>query len=298
VRRPFTRFLGIDLGGARGKTTAVAELTVRSGSHGQSEATVWVQEVATRRAGEAWRDDTLWEHLTTQPSGTVIAIGAPLTQPACSRCVAPACPGVAACEDPAVIWMRTEGRALAEGEVAESVAAPATFVTSSPSSTGAAGQRSRLLPYAHRATEIVLCHDREILPVTALGAATGLIAARAGQLKRRLAGRGFTLHDNLIEVSPHATVAALFDRRRARGYKRDADPWHTRAEIVEELGDLAFAPSSRLSREEVLRNDHCFDALVAAYTAYLWARDGWTMPEPADVFTVDGWVWAPPPRRR
>jgi hypothetical protein len=111
-------------------------------------------------------------------------------------------------------------------------------------------------------------------------------------------GSGFTLHENLIEVSPQATVAALFDRRRARGYKRDADPWHTRAEIVEQLGDLGFAPSSRLSREEVLRNDHCFDALVAAYTGYLWARDGWTMPEPADVFATDGWVWAPPPRRR
>jgi hypothetical protein len=295
VRRPFTRFLGIDLGGARGKTTAVAELTVRAGSAGEM---VWVQDVATRRAGEAWRDETLWEHLAGPTTGTVIAIGAPLTQPACTRCVVPACPGVAACEDPAVIWMRTEGRALAEGEVAGSVAAPATFV-SSPSHGGGHGSgRSRLLPYAHRATEIVHCHDHEILPVTALGAATGLIAARASQLKRRLAGNGFTLNENLIEVSPHATVAALFDRRRARGYKRDADPWHTRAEIVEQLGDLAFAPSSRLSREEVLRNDHCFDALVAAYTGYLWAREGWTMPEPADVFAADGWVWAPPPRRR
>jgi hypothetical protein len=298
VRRPFTRFLGIDLGGARGKTTAVAELTVRAGSAGEM---VWVQDVATRRAGEAWRDETLWEHLAGPTPGTVIAIGAPLTQPACTRCVVPACPGVAACEDPAVIWMRTEGRALAEGEVAESVAAPATFV-SSPAPSHHAGHggsgRSRLLPYAHRATEIVLCHDHEILPVTALGAATGLIAARASQLKRRLAGNGFTLNENLIEVSPQATVAALFDRRRARGYKRDADPWHTRAEIVEQLGDLAFAPSSRLSREEVLRNDHCFDALVAAYTGYLWAREGWTMPAPADVFAADGWVWAPPPRRR
>jgi hypothetical protein len=169
---------------------------------------------------------------------------------------------------------------------------PASYSAPSPA------KPSRLLPYSHRATEVVLCHDQELLPVTALGAATGLIAARASQLRRRLAGTGYTLHHNLIEVSPHATVAALFDRRRARGYKRDADAWHTRAEIVEQLTDLAFAPSSRLSREEVLRNDHCFDALIAGYTAYLWARDGWTLPEPADVFETDGWVWAPPPRRR
>jgi hypothetical protein len=285
VRRPFTRFLGIDLGGARGKTTAVADLTVRGGG-------IWVQEVATRRNGEPWRDDTLWEYLSSQSRDTVIAIGAPLTQPACGRCVRPACPGVAACEDPAVIWLRTEGQALAEDAVAESMAAPATVVHTHTSHT------RRLLPYSHRATEVVLCYEQELVPVSALGAANGLVAARAVQLRRRLAGAGFELNTNLIEVSPAATVASLFDRRRARGYKRDADAWQTRAAIVEHLGDLAFAPSSRLSREEVLRNDHCFDALIAGYTGYLWAREGWTLPEPADVFRDDGWVWTPPLRHR
>jgi hypothetical protein len=286
VRRPFTRFLGIDLGGSRGKTTAVAQLTLRGDG-------IWVDDVATRRGLDPWRDDTLWEHLSTLGADTVIAIGAPLTQPACSRCTLPACPGVAACEDPAVVWLRNEGHALAEEAIAESMAAPGTVVH-----TGHTHSRPRLLPYSHRATETVLCYEQELLPVAALGAATGVIGARASQLRRRLAGAGFELNRNLIEVSPAATVAALFDRRRARGFKRDADAWHTRAEIVEQLHDLAFSPSSRLSREEVLRNDHCFEAMIAGYTGYLWAREGWTMPEPADVFAVDGWIWTPPARRR
>jgi hypothetical protein len=109
-----------------------------------------------------------------------------------------------------------------------------------------------------------------------------------------LASRGFVLHRDLLEVSSRATVHALFGAQKARGYKRDADPWHTRAEIIEELGDLGFAPSSRLAKEDVLRNDHCFEALLSGYTAYLWARDGWALP--SDVFAQDGWIWVPPER--
>ena len=44
-----------------------------------------------------------------------------------------------------------------------------------------------------------------------------------------------------------------------------------------------------------VQNDHVFDAVMCAYTAYLWARDGWQMPdEHREVFNADGWIWAPP----
>jgi hypothetical protein len=42
----------------------------------------------------------------------------------------------------------------------------------------------------------------------------------------------------------------------------------------------------------VLRNDHCFDAVISAYTAFLWARDGWESP--TGVFAEDGWIFSPP----
>ena len=93
-------------------------------------------------------------------------------------------------------------------------------------------------------------------------------------------------------MSPAATIAALCGTRLARGYKRDADPWRTRALILEKLEDLSFAPQSRMAREDVLQNDHCFDAMMSAYTAYLWARDGWSAPE--GCFAEDGWVYVPP----
>jgi len=188
--------------------------------------------------------------------------------------------------------MRTAGRSLLEDAeiTSKTVHGRSTGTRRSPR------HRLRIQPYAHPATEVMVCYERGLLPPSALGAAVGLVANRAQHLRRRLLRAGYALNQNLLEVSPAATIAALFDRRRARGYKRDADPWQTRASIIEALDDLEFAPQSRLAREDALRNDHCFDALVAAYTAYLWSRDGWTMPEQPSPFADDGWIWVPPPR--
>ena len=282
--RRFTSYVGIDLGGARGKTTAVTHLVA-------AEGRARVLSVSTRHRGEPWIDATLLEFVGSLGDDLVVAVNAPLTAPACGRCVVPACPGVEACVDPAVVWQRTEGRALVEG------AAVAAAVQGAPRDRTVAEPprgRWRVQPYAHRATELVLCYERGLLPASQVGHAVGLVAARAAHLRRRLLRAGFALHQNLLEVSPAATIAALFDRRRARGYKRDADPWQTRAALVEALDDLEFAPVSRLAREDALSNDHCFDALVAAYTAYLWARDDW--PRPDGPFAEDGWIWAPPAR--
>jgi hypothetical protein len=281
VKRPFTRFIGVDLGGGRGKTTAVAEL--RSAAAG-----VEVVEVATRSVKQPWTDETLVHRLAIPATDTVIAIDAPLTQSACNRCERPVCPGMEACADPAVVWLRTEGRSLVRKVSLERANGGGT-ATTRPVQLGIA--QARLAPYAHRATDVVMTYGRTLLPLSALGTANGTIASRAGQLRRRLRGVGFELHTNLLEVSPAATIAALCGTRESRGYKRDADPWRTRAVILERLGDLAFSPRSRMAREDVLQNDHCFDAVVSAYTAYLWAREGWSTPE--GCFTEDGWITAP-----
>ena len=282
MKRSFARFVGVDLGGGRGKTTAIAE--VRSGPAGAE-----VIEVATRSGKLPWTDDTLVSRLATSAADRVIAIDAPLTQTACSRCERPVCPGMESCADPAVVWLRTTGRQL--------VQQPAESVAEGGLRGGARTRRehvaqARLAPYAHRATDVVMTYQRGLLPVSSLGAANSAITARATQLRRRLRGAGYELHTNLIEVSPAATIAALCGPAAARGYKRDADPWRTRATILEKLADISFAPQSRMAREDVLRNDHCFDAVISAYTAYRWARDGWE--HPAGVFDDDGWIVAPP----
>ena len=289
----FETFIGIDLGGARGRTTAVTRMRYQAGRNGASGHIV-VQEVSTRNGdGEPWHDAALEAYLGTHSSG-VIAINAPLTLPACMRCQLQVCPSKRECVDPAVVWLREVGHELAVQAV-ESDRDRIAVVPGGRSGTYDRPwwqQKSRVEPYVHRGCEVVLHYRHGILQRDAMGAGTGPIATRASHLKRRLAGLGFELNRNLIEVSARVTVHSLFGERKARGYRRDADPWRIRAGIVEGLGDLRFALASRMAREEVLRNDHCFDSLVSCYTAFLWARDGWTMPSEG-AFAEDGWIWSP-----
>lgn len=286
---PPRTYVGIDLGGARGRTTAVARLR-RLGDG------VTVEAVGTRHDELPWTDDVLCDHLAGEAGSVVVAINAPLTMPACVRCTLSACPGAGECVDPAVVWLREEGQRLLEAaaEDRESIAAV-------PAGIGHAtrplviARAPRLAPYLHRCCEVDLHFERNLIPRSKLGKSAGPIAARGAHLRRRLETSGFALNQTLLEVSPRATICALFGEARARGYKRDADPWETRAAIVEQLVDLSFAPTSRLSREEVLRNDHCFEALLSGYTAYLAHREHWVMRQD-EAFAEDGWIWAPPPR--
>lgn len=284
----FDTYVGIDLGGARGKTTAVATLR-RDGDE------VSVETVLARYADQQpWYDPLVADYAGELEGRVSIAINAPLTMPACVRCQLAACPGVEACVDPAVTWLRSEGAAIVdhalERDLDRIVAIPSGRAINR-TERAAPVARPRIVPYVQRCTEIELGYGRGTLPLDCTGGATGPIAARATHLTRLLRSRGFTLHDSLLEVSPRATVHVLFGADAAKGYKRDADPWHTRAKIVDHLDDLRFSPTSRLSREEVLRNDHCFEALLSAYTAYLCDRDGWELP--AGPFADDGYIFTP-----
>lgn len=291
--RGFETFIGIDLGGARGRTTAVTRLRWRGADQG-SGCAIEVQEVGTRNSdGQPWHDATLEAYLVThQPA--LVAINAPLTPPACARCQLPVCPGKQACVDPAVIWLREVGHDMAM----RAIESDRNRIAMVPG--GRSGgrdrpwwhQKSRVEPYIHRNCEVMLHYRHGVLHRDGMGAGTGPIAARANHLRRRLASLGFELNRNLLEVSARVTVHSLFGERKARGYRREADPWRIRAGIVESLAELRFAPSSRMAREEVLRNDHCFDSLISGYTGFLWARDAWTMPSEAG-FVDDGWIWSP-----
>jgi len=267
--RPFRRFIGVDLGGGKGKNTAMAVLE-RTSDGAQ------VVALAPRPSDQPLYDDVLLERLRAESEHGLLAIDAPLTLPPCLRCTEPVCPGAEACRDPAVITMRR-------------IAPPPAPVSRTAGRDGRRGKPA-ITPYTQRATEVFLQVRSGTTPRETLGQGMGPLTARASHLLRGLADR-YRLNDNLIEVYPKATLVALGFRER---YKRHLHERNTRASILAALApSLTFGPG--IWRESCVQSDHVFDAVIAAYTAFLYARDGWTLPEEhRDVVAQDGWIWTPP----
>ena len=269
--RTFLHVLGIDLGGGKGKKTALATLRV----DGQIATVV---DIAPRNGALPFYDAPLIETIRQYGDDTLICVDAPLTLPPCLRCTVPLCPGQNACVDPSVVEMR----AL--------------------SAEGAAGDRDTrrgkppITPYTQRATEVYLSRRLAIVAREGLGQGTGPLAARAAHLTRALADR-FHLNENLIEAYPKATLALL---GLGTPFKKHLRERETRARILEALaGELRFGPG--VWRELCIQSDHLFEAVICAFTGFLWARDGWKLPaaaEPRDdeARLRDGWIWTPPAR--
>lgn len=320
MRRGFRTFIGVDLGGGKGKTTAVARLRL-------DDATAQIEpgnlEVIVEDLGAhgPWYDEQLIEYVRGYAADAVLAIDAPLTLTACVRCELPTCPGQSRCEVPTVAWFRQR----------------CARYDSPGSGPGEGPRKPRYTPYTQRATEVVLHEDFGITPRETLGQGMGPLTARMAYLRRALAPL-YQLNQNLLEVYPKATLTQLFPdapppiacapggptgtnerlgirykdgngqaitlageapkrvgprSEVARLYKRSGHAIQTRTRVLSELPGLRFGPGQW--REFAVQNDHQFDALIAAYTAFLWARDGWELPEdPERVFAVDGWIWFPP----
>ena len=260
ARAGLRRFIGVDLGGGRGKTTAVARL-----EHTEHDG-IWrlVLADAKLRYGQRgtgrddepsggdtlFRDDVLVDYLERWTDAhTLVAIDAPLTLPACIRCTLP-CPGVERCEVPVVQWMRAWApRLRARGR-------------SDPG-------KPAVTPYTQRAAELLL-QGLGLSPRESLGQGTGPLAARASFLRRRLSPR-LRLHENLLEVAPALTLVQWLssDRTRALYHGDQATVWEQRKRVLHALAKgLAF---EYVWPEMVVRNVHVFHAVICAFTASLWA---------------------------
>jgi predicted RNase H-like nuclease len=255
--RSFSTFIGVDLGGGKGKNTAVARLAL----DGEG---VKVLDYGTGKDAP-WYDERLIAFLR-QHTDAVVAIDAPLTMPACVRCTLPVCPTQEVCEVPIIRWFRQRPRPIPNGK-----------------------NKPRYTPYTQRASEVILHEDFKILPRETLGQGMGPLASRGTYLVKALSGT-HVLDENLIEVYPKATITRLFTPRIAGRYKRSAESPQTRLDILNRLSDLTFAPGAW--REDGLANDHKFDAIICAYTAYLWWR-GKCQPPAEELVRHDGWIWFP-----
>jgi len=294
----FTRFIGVDLGGGRGKKTALAVLE-------RSDEGVTVTRLAPRAREVPLYDKALVAAIRDLGSTALVCVDAPLTLPPCLRCPEAVCPGQDACGDAEVIAMR--------GLAAQALAARPP----DPSCRDHRRGKPSITPYTQRATDIYL-RTRGLLARETLGQGMGPLTARAVHLVKALAP-DFRLNDNLIEVYPRATLELS---GFGEPYKKRVD---RRIDILAALPDLAFGPG--VWREECRQSDHAFDAVLCAYTGYLRQRDGWSITplvaapvtaglndragEPNDSFDAGqppsdgragepkgnehwGWIWVPP----
>jgi len=280
VQRKFQHVLGVDLGGGKSKKTALATLRV----DGRSATVV---DIAPRTGAPPFYDPTLLETIRGYGDETLLCIDAPLTLPPCLRCTVPVCPGQERCIDPSVVEMRALAAEAAEArERDERIALRG----------GRDARRGKpsITPYTQRTTEVFLACSVGIAAREGLGQGTGPLAARAAHLVRALADR-FTLNENLLEVYPKATLVAL---GLGTPFKKHLRERETRSRVLESLSDqLRFGPG--VWRERCVQSDHLFEAVICAFTGFLWARDGWSLPSytsarDADARLRDGWIWTPP----
>lgn len=272
-RRDFVHVLGIDLGGGKGKKTALATVRIDG-------PVATVVDIAPRNGALPFYDAALLQTIREYGDDTLLCIDAPLTLPPCLRCAVPVCPGQQACVDPSVVEMRT----LA--------AEPHPVLGAAPPDRDTRRGKPPVTPYTQRATEVQLTRRLGITAREGLGQGTGPLAARAAHLTRALADR-FRLNENLIEVYPKATLVAL---GLGAPFKKHLHERETRARILEALSDeLRFGPG--VWRERCIQSDHLFEAVIGAFTGFLWARDEWARRAgvaPDDIRLRAGWIWTPP----
>src|SRR3954463_1676387 len=154
VQRTFQHVLGIDLGGGKGKKTALATLRVDG-------ATATVVDIAPRTGAVPFYDPTLLETIRAYGDETLLCIDAPLTLPPCLRCTVPVCPGQELCVDPSVVEMRALVSEPRDDFFPPRASRDArrgrrdVFSPPGPSRDARRGKPS-ITPYTQRATEIHL----------------------------------------------------------------------------------------------------------------------------------------------
>ncbi len=267
MARNFVHVLGIDLGGGKGKKTALATLRVDGGL-------ATVVDIAPRNGALPFYDAALIETIRQYGDETLLCIDAPLTLPPCLRCAVPICPGQQACVDPSVVEMR----ALAGAS--RSAARPRQPPRQAP--------HHAVHPARHRG---------------APGAPAGHPGARGAGPGHRPpggAGRAPAARAGRSVPPEREPDRGLSRRRRWRcwgwrtHFKKHLRERETRARILEALsGELRFGPG--VWRELCIQSDHLFEAVISAFTGFLWARDGWMLPpsaQPRDdqARLRDGWI--------
>ncbi len=272
-----TRFLGLELAGAKNDKTAVAVLEFYP-----REKKIFVLDVHERvfSDGEQSSDEALIELLDElKPEVKLMGVNVPLTLPPCFECKKPGC-ARGKCSHPAVKWMHAFAR---------------RHVKLSPKKAKA----RQFTPYTQRPVELWARHA--LLPKLpdgsrfeideAFGGTKAPLTARMHYLKRSMKGL------KLIEAWPKLTVALLaqelgLHKRLIGAYRHLEEGAHARGEILDRLTEQHGVFIYERDVRKLAGNLSAFDAFICAYTALL-SSQGQCQKPPAGFPTESGWIQFP-----
>lgn len=261
------RFIGVSLGGGKGKTTAIARLEwqadgtplvlvearVKVGHRGSGDEGLASDSSETQRLGY-FRDQALIDYLGQWPQDEcVLAMDVPLRLPPCLSCRLD-CPGSQRCEVPEVAWMRKYARRLL------------------PVAGRSDRDKPRYSPYSERATDLVNAYFAGAGAQGSSGTVSAL-AARAHYLQKRLR-RDFRPGHNWIEVCPRTAIVRCMGEEIERSTRRGSyeQVWLARRAVL--LQAIEGLSIRGVWPDMVARNVHVFRALVSAWLAHRWDAQG------------------------
>jgi len=262
------RLAGVALGGGKTDKTAIAVMEFYP-----DQKRVFLRSLRERvtARGEQTADDVLCEILNRDEKDlALIAIDAPLQLPKCIRCALPSCPGVEACREPEIKWMRELHRKR------DKTKRPNKMFT----------------PYTERAVEVFISNELEepFHPSHALGANAAPLTARADFLRRRLKAP-------LIEVYPKLTLwrigtALNMQKSHLRFHRHAVDSDESRLSILKKLIEKEIAFVYQQDLRVMVENNAAFEAFLAALTAFLKIR-GQTERRPPGFPKEESWIEFP-----
>lgn len=261
------RFIGVSLGGARGKTTAIARLEwqedgtplvlvearVKVGHKGGGAQGLTLSEDGPERLGY-FRDEALIEYLGQwSDKSSVLAMDVPMRLPPCLTCSLE-CPGSQACEVPEVVWMRNM--------VSRLLPRPGRSDKDKP----------RYCPYSERAADLVNAYFGKS-GTDALSGTVSSLAARGQYLQKRLR-REYCLGENWVEACPKTAIARCMSPQLELATRRGSyeQVWLARRDVL--LQAIEGLTVKGVWPDMVARNVHVFRALVCAWLAYRWDAHG------------------------
>jgi predicted nuclease with RNAse H fold len=261
------RFAGVSLGGGKADRTAVAVL-----DYFPSQRRVFLRNLheRVRADGEISGDQALHAILAAPGENFArIALDAPLKLPVCARCELP-CPGVEACAQPEIEWMRKAHRQRAASK------RPLRMFT----------------PYTERPAEMWLASALEepFFPPHALGANAAPLSARARFVLRRMSAPA-------IEVYPKAAIwrigrALRVQKSYLRYHKHSVEGDEARMAILQAIVERGIAFIYQQDLKAMVEHNQAFEAFICGLVAFLKER-GQTEAPPAGFPPGEAWIEVP-----